>query len=105
MTHHIQHAWGFPMTNLHREDWLLWLGLTWKETTAQVGFPEDATRWRRSPWVADSDLRNISRAKDFQRKDWHGGDCHPEQEIHTFSGLGTAEFALGSGVRPRSEQN
>jgi hypothetical protein len=24
MTHHIKHAWDFPMTDLHHEDWLLW---------------------------------------------------------------------------------
>ena len=66
----------------------------WKSTPTMVGFPGDAMRRRRSPWVAESDLRNDSRGKDCLRRDWHGGDYYPEQEIHTLGALSVPKVEL-----------
>ena len=53
----------------------------WKVTSAQVGFPADPTRWRRLPWVAGSDRRNMGRGKHCRRRVLCGEECDPEQDV------------------------
>jgi hypothetical protein len=67
----------------------------WKVTTAQVGFPGDATRRRRLPWVAGSDICHNSRGEDCLRRDRRGEDCHPGQEIQSLAALSVAKIELG----------
>jgi hypothetical protein len=77
----------------------------WRATSAQAGFPGDAIRRRRSPWVVESDPWCNNRGKDCLRKYQSGEDRHPAQEICAQRALGAAEIALGCKVRPRREQN
>jgi hypothetical protein len=64
----------------------------WKAMPAQVGFPGDATRRRRSPWVVGSDLWCNNRGEDYLRRDRRGKDCHPEQGICRLARLGAAKI-------------
>ena len=80
--HHMGLAWDFLRIDPHREDWLRWQGQTWKVTRVQAGFPEDATRRRRLFWVAGPDRWNTRRGKDCLRRDLHGEDCPPGQQIY-----------------------
>ena len=63
----------------------------WKTPPAQVGFCQDATRRRRLPWVAGSDLWNNSRGEDYLLRDGRGEDCHAEQEICALARFGRGE--------------
>ena len=59
----------------------------WKATPAQVGFPRDASRRQRLPWVVGSTLWNSSRGEDSLVRDHRGEDCHLETEFCAVSGL------------------
>jgi hypothetical protein len=69
----------------------------WK-APAQVGFPGNATRRRRSPWVAGSGLWCSDRREDYLRRDWCGEDCHPEQVIHALAALGVEKIEFDAFV-------
>ncbi len=74
-------AWGFRMTDPHRKDCRRWQGRTlgrlhrleWDSQGTQPG-GEDCLGCRVRP-------PEHGEGKDCLRKDWHGEDCHPEQEI------------------------
>lgn len=66
-----------------------------KVTRAKVGFPGDATRRRRLFWVAGSDRWNTGTGKDCLRRDLHGEDCSPGQEIQSLAALSAAKITLG----------
>jgi hypothetical protein len=65
-----------------------------KAKRAQTGLPWDATRMRRLPRVAASDLCHNSRGTDCLRRDLHGEDCHPGQEIQSLAALSAAKIKL-----------
>jgi hypothetical protein len=65
-----------------------------RTTHVQVGFPEDAIRRRRSPWVAVSGLWCTNRGEECLRKYQNGEDRHPEQEIHALAVLAAAKIEL-----------
>jgi len=67
----------------------------WKVTRAQAGFPGDATRRRRLFWVAGPDRWNTGTGKDCLRRDLHGEDCPPGQEIQSLAALSVAKIELG----------
>jgi len=92
--HHKGLAGDLSMTDPHHEDWLGWQGQTWKVTRAQAGFPGDATRRRRSFWVAGPDRWNTGTGKDCLRRDRRGEDCHPGQEIDALAALPAAKIEL-----------
>jgi hypothetical protein len=58
----------------------------WKATPAQVRFPGDATRGRRSPWVVGSARWNHTRGKDCQRRYRRGEDGNSREEFWRVAG-------------------
>ena len=66
----------------------------WKATPATVGFPGDATRRRRLPWVVGSDCWNNGGGKDCQWRYLRGEDRHPEMEFCPIAGLWATRNAL-----------
>jgi hypothetical protein len=59
----------------------------WRTTPAQVGFPRDATRRRRPPWVVASDGWTTGRGMDYLRRNRRGEDSHPEEESRELAGV------------------
>ena len=66
----------------------------WKATPAQLGFPGDATRRRRLPWVVGSDLWNNNRGGDYLLRDRRDEDGDPEEEFCSVAGLRATKIAL-----------
>ena len=55
---------------------------------AWVGFPEDATRRRRLPWVANPDLWSNNRGEDYRLRDTPDEDGDPEEKSCALAALG-----------------